>query len=149
MDITCSHCREPWEVYGLRHDSIGYLDDHQGDKLAPLGSVEDVLRKLETGGTSDQAVRAALTASPHLPPQPTLTDLFDFWWSGVADPDEPDMQAAKRVVQTAIHQAVLSGKGCPYCGFDHTGRGKHRDTTLHELVFDGVDDGDPAEYLDV
>lgn len=26
-DITCAHCGEPWDVYGLRHDGWEYLAD--------------------------------------------------------------------------------------------------------------------------
>lgn len=149
MDISCSHCAEPWDAFGLRTDSIGYLDDHQGEELNPLGTVDKYLTMLEKDGiASDKALRDTLAASPRLPKSPTLADLFDFWWSGVADPDEPDMKAAKRVVDNAIYDAVKRGRGCPACGFNHHGEGKHRSTTLHELVFTGVDDGDPADYLD-
>lgn len=46
-----------------------------------------------------------------------------------------------------VHDAVLSGKGCPDCGFTHRGRGPHRDQQLHELVYDGVTDEDPMSFI--
>ena len=48
----------------------------------------------------------------------------------------------------AVYRQVLSGKGCPDCGFDHgPGDGPHREAQLHALVIDGVTDDDPMEFM--
>lgn len=151
-DIICSHCAEPWDVHGLRHDSAGYLTDHSRDELDPIASVRAVLAYLERyGSDSDRALHTTLhrmdTAGTLGEPL-TVPALYHWWWNGDADPDSDEGKAAKRIIDTAVYRAVLQGKGCPACGFAHTGRGKYRDTALNMIVFDSVTDDDPAEYLD-
>ena len=149
-DIGCSHCNEPWDVYGLRTDSIGYLSPGDGDMLTEVESVAVVLAYLErAGGSTDHTLRATLDhlARTELSDPLTVPDLFEWWWD--SDTETPEARAAKRIVDTAIYRAVRDGKGCTECGFDHTGPGRYRQQTLQTLVFDSVTDDDPAEYLDL
>ena len=32
-DAHCAHCREPWEVYGLRHEGWDYITEDQAESL--------------------------------------------------------------------------------------------------------------------
>jgi hypothetical protein len=147
-DVTCSQCGEPWEVYGLRHDAIGYFDTYQGDVLEPLESVPEVIAYLAAhGGDSDRDLAERVAGLDLDGAEPTLPVLFAYWWNTKLDTSDAGMVAAKRIVDTAIHHAVLLGKGCPSCEFEHTGRGAHRETTEYELAFSGITDEDPAEYL--
>jgi hypothetical protein len=50
-------------------------------------------------------------------------------------------------VSRAVYHAVLSGKGCPHCGYKHKDDGPHRETQLRALVVDGVTDDDPMEFF--
>jgi hypothetical protein len=152
-DVTCSHCGEPWDVDYLRHDSIGSWEPGQVDVLAPLGSAEPAISYLVSRDERDlpQLVEQ-IAEDPYLDrpsDQPlTVAELFDYWNNNTAvEPDAPAMKAAKLIVETAVYSAVLSGRGCPTCGFTHEGRGEHRETTLRELVHGGVTDDDPAAFI--
>jgi len=151
-DVTCSHCGEPNDVYGLRHDSIGCWEPEEADTLAPLGSIAAAVDYLiEHGERQLPELMEQIAGDPFLirPADRPLTvaELFDYWNNNIeVDGDDPRMKAAKRIVETAVYFAVLSGKGCPTCGFDHAGRGKHRDVTVRQLVNDGVTDDDPALF---
>lgn len=155
-DISCSHCGEPWEVDGLQHDSIGYLDDDEADKLAPLGTSETVLAQIANTVSADRArnLRETLATIPNdvlaagarTGDAVALPALFSWWWE-MSDLDSGQAAAAKTVVETAIYVGVAQGRGCPACGFDHGDQpGQHRDTTMRQLV-DGVDDADPTSRL--
>lgn len=141
-DITCAHCGEPWDVYGLREDGIGYLEDSQADMLAPLEPVSATVDYLAGQGSD---LREVLAGAPGLAQPYTLATLFTWYWT-TADPDSPEADAAKRVVNTAIYNAVKAQRGCTRCGFAHTTTGKHAETTQRQLV-DGVDDLDPTQFL--
>lgn len=112
-DTTCSHCAEPWDVYGLRHEGWGYL-----------GSPEEAA----AGGVPGEIVAELRVADDHTA-------------------DEAACTAAGRRVNEWLYRAVLSGWGCPECGFTHTGEGEHRETQLEELVIGGVTDDDPMEFM--
>ena len=114
-DILCAHCSEPWDVYGLRHEGVGYLDDSQAEVLRPLGA---------------EVVAA-----------------FRSFWTTVDVPNEAESARYAGTVNTALYRAVLSGRGCPSCGFAHPGTGAHRAAQLAALVFDGVTDDDPLEFI--
>ena len=114
-DITCAHCGEPWDVYGLRHEGVGYLPDSEVEKLRPLGA--------------------------------EVVTAFRCYWTVVDVPTEAESAAYAATVNTALYRAVLSGLGCPDCGFAHPGPGEHREEQLHALVFDGVTDDDPTEFI--
>lgn len=45
------------------------------------------------------------------------------------------------------YKAVMSGDGCPACGYDHKGHGKHDEQRMYDLVIEGVTDDDPLEFL--
>jgi hypothetical protein len=45
------------------------------------------------------------------------------------------------------YRAVLSGAGCPACGYDHAGPGAYDIDRLEALVMDGVTDDDPALFF--
>lgn len=153
-DLNCSQCGEPWDVYGLKEESIGYLTVEQAGSLVPLGNTEQALdyiaRALGSGRAHD--LRVALTAAvPDTgaagdPATPVaLAELFTWWWEK-SDLDSEKAKAAATVVQNAIYAAVANGQGCPSCGFDHAKIGLHRETTLRQLV-DGVDDTDPTPHI--
>lgn len=155
-DINCSHCGEPWDVWGLKNDSIGYLDDDQADQLAALGTADDALDHIARVVGSDRAheLRTALATIPDSAlgentrsgGAVTLPTLMRWWWND-ADLDSEEAKAAKDVVETAIYAGVARGAGCPSCGFDHGDQpGQHRETTMRQLV-DGADDTDPTSHL--
>lgn len=54
-DITCAHCGEPWDAYGLRHEGWEYLGDWSG----PLP--EKVTMALEHAYAGDERNQAALS----------------------------------------------------------------------------------------
>jgi len=63
-------------------------------------------------------------------------------------PENGPRSAAQRgAVAAWVHRRVLSGAGCPCCGFDHHHIGPYRMRQLHELVIDGVSDEDPALFI--
>jgi len=153
MDVTCSQCGEPNDVFGLRNDSIGCWEPEEADVVAPLGPIAPVVDYLVGRGERQlPELVEQIAGDPflcHSDEHPlTVAELFDYWHNNLeVGDDDPTMKAAKRIVETAVYFAVLSGKGCPTCGFDHTGRGKHREVTVQQLVNDGVTDDDPALFM--
>lgn len=155
-DITCSHCAEPWDVYGLQHDSIGYLDDSEADRLIPLGTSDTVLDHI-ANTVSDERARSLRETLDTIPDRVlndnardghalALPALFRWWWIA-PDLDSVQAAAAKTVVETAIYVGVARGLGCPACGFDHGDQpGQYRTTTTRQLVH-GVDDSGPTPLL--
>jgi hypothetical protein len=116
-DVTCAHCGEPWDTYGLRHEASDYLDDP--DLLAPLG--EQVVAAFTR-------IHLARTDDP-----------------GSAADQNSDADAVNTALHAAVLSG--QGCPAPGCGLDHTGPGPHRAQQLRELVIDGVWDTDPATYL--
>lgn len=50
--------------------------------------------------------------------------------------------------EKGTYQKVLSGKGCPSCGYNHSGKeGAHRLRQIEALVMDGVTDDDPLLFF--
>lgn len=45
------------------------------------------------------------------------------------------------------YRKVLSGLGCPSCGYDHEGEGEHRAGQLRALVMGDVTDDDPMMFF--
>lgn len=103
-DVTCAHCGEPWDVYGLRHESMGYIEQ----------------------------------------PEEAPTRAAGENWQAWALYDDDD---AGKLVCNAIYRAVLSGRGCPSCGFDHEAEGQYRTQQMEELVYGSVTDDDVTVFL--
>ena len=124
-DITCAHCGESWDVHYLRHESAGHFDPDDpktgADTLAPLGA----------------GVRRAWLVYRDAEAASTAGD----------DDAKADLKRAAGTLNAAVYHAVLSGKGCPDCGFTHPGAGPHRARQLEQLVLDGVTDDDPTQFL--
>jgi hypothetical protein len=53
----------------------------------------------------------------------------------------------RKSVSMMVYTAVMSGAGCPSCGFGHQGEGEHRERQLEMIVIDGVSDDDPMLFL--
>lgn len=153
-DINCSHCGEPWDAWGLKNDSIGYLTDDQTPWLAPLGTAEDALTYIAGALGSGRAhdLRTALTAVINrgeldTSGQPATLPALATWWAEKGGyTDNHEARAVADIVQNAIFAGVANGQGCPSCGFDHSEIGPHREATLRQLVND-VDDTDPTPHL--
>lgn len=152
-DVTCSHCGEPNDVYGLRTDSIGSWGPEDSDALAPLGPITPAVEYLVGQGERQLSDVVEQIADDPFLTRPddrplTVAELFDYWNNNMeVEGDDPAMKAAKRIVETAVYIAVLSGKGCPTCGFDHDGPGENRDVTVQQLVHGSVTDDDPALFM--
>jgi hypothetical protein len=110
-DLTCAHCGEPWNVDGLRHEAVEYLDGARDALLAPLG----------------ENVVAAFNSYWNV----TVGAAFNPGWSAAAD---ADARACAEELNAAVYRATLSGKGCPSCGWAHTGTGRPRKQQLTRLV---------------
>ncbi len=152
-DVACSHCGEPNDVFGLRDDSIGYWGPDDADALAPLGTFASVVDYLVSRGARRLPELVQRIADDPFLTRPddrplTVAELFDYWHNNIeVDGADPRMKAAKLVVQTAVYFAVMSGKGCPTCGFAHDGPGRYRVVTAWLLVHGNVTDDDPAMFM--
>jgi hypothetical protein len=102
--VGCAHCGEPWDVHGLRHEAVGYLDGAPEALLAPLG----------------ENVVAAFNSYWNI----TVVAAFNPGWSPAAD---AEASAYAEDVNAAVYRATQSGKGCPSCGWAHTGTGRYRE----------------------
>ena len=122
--IGCAHCGEPWDVHGLRHEAVEYL----------VGAPETLLASL--GGAVVAAFNGFWTI--------TVVAAFNPVWSPAAD---ADARASAEEVNSAVYRATLAGKGCPSCGWAHTGTGRHGGQQLTQLAVHEVT-GDPAQLLD-
>jgi hypothetical protein len=152
-DITCSHCGEPWDVWGLKHESLGYLTYEQSAALEPLGTADHALTYIAgafgTGHARD--MRVAVTAVQDSDAlenggQPATVAALFRWCYDIVDPVSGPAKTIAELVQNAIFAAVANGQGCPSCGFAHSGIGQRREITMGQLL-QGVDDTDPTVHL--
>jgi hypothetical protein len=58
-----------------------------------------------------------------------------------------DVYGLRHDEEPGTYRKVLSGEGCPSCGYDHPGEGDHREEQLRQLVMDGVTDDDPLLFF--
>lgn len=132
-DIPCSRCREPWEVDYLKGEA-----PHEAVNAPSCSEADQSGLKV---GWPDDVIEACLA-------EVEKAEMLDR-----TDP-LPDRYGQRRYHSPwtdVILRAIARGRGCPSCWEDPSriieDDGEGREETMRAVVYDAVDDGDPAELL--
>lgn len=132
MDITCAHCGEPWDVYGLRHeDYVENLDDLAG-----------IPNSANVGVLFQQYEREMNKIFDSIPESVSIGSI-----EGAKYRRQVSNLESGRKVRDAVYRATMGGLGCFSCGFQHKGEGPYRLQQAKEMILDGVTDDDPLEFF--